>query len=346
MKKSTIGPVMLDVASTQLCAEDKEKLLHPACGGVILFSRNIESPRQVMELNHHIRKLNPALLIAVDQEGGRVQRLKTPFSILPALKKLSEAVQEEEEMLRLAFHHGRLMALEVLSVGFDLSFAPILDISWHKSRVIADRGFHEDPVHIIRLAKGYIAGMNEVGMSATGKHFPGHGRLEEDSHTELPIDKRVLSEIREDDMTPFTALANELGGMMPAHIIFSQVDDAAVGFSKVWLQNILREEIGFKGAIFSDDLSMKGAEAAGDFTQRAGTALEAGCDMVLVCNQPEEAGRVLTFCETIDFPEVCRQRLSAMKAETSIKMLGLEDMQSHNPAWQESRHILDSYFEL
>ncbi|MCO7225842.1 beta-N-acetylhexosaminidase [Pleionea sp. CnH1-48] len=338
------GPVMLDLKSTDISAEEKEKLTHPSCGGVILFARNIASPKQVSELNQSIRNLNSSLLIAVDQEGGRVQRLKDGYSLLPALRLLEQQAQDHDQALLWAYHHGRLMALEVIASGFDISFAPVLDLASEDSRVIGDRAFHENVEAIIPLAQAYIRGMGEAGMKATGKHFPGHGTVHADSHVEIPEDDRPFETIMRQDLRVFAELSPQLAAVMPAHVIYSQVDSQPAGFSPHWIQEILRRRLSFEGVVFSDDLSMKGAETAGDYCQRAESALEAGCDMVLVCNQPEEAENVLEFCEQYPFAEDSAKRIQSMKA--SGTKLALSQLAELSPMWRESHQILAAQFAL
>ena len=237
---SSAGPIMLDLKGTSISAEEKEMLRHPACGGVILFARNIDTPEQVASLNQQIAAINPSLLRAVDQEGGRVQRLQQGFSALPALRELESKADDLEQAKQRAFHHSRVMTLETLSVGFDISFSPVLDISTASSRVIGDRAFHEDPDTIVALAKAYLNGMKECGMAATGKHFPGHGSVDADSHVELPVDERDWQTIKDTDLKSFSQLASLLGGIMPAHVIYSQLDNLPAGFSPFWVAKVLR----------------------------------------------------------------------------------------------------------
>lgn len=283
------GSLMLDIAGTWLTAADRQLLRQPEVGGVILFARNIEEPRQVRELCRALRAERPDLLIAVDQEGGRVQRLRQGFVRLPSMGALAACNDEA-----LARQCGWLMAQEVLAAGIDFSFAPVLDLDHGRSTVIGARAFGADPGQVIRLAGAFIAGMSEAGMAATGKHFPGHGWPVADSHVAIPRDERSLQAIRAEDLQPFKALAPQLAGIMPAHVIYTQVDARPAGFSRFWLQQILRGELGWRGVIFSDDLSMAGAQVAGDAAARVMAALEAGCDMALVCNDRAAAEQALT----------------------------------------------------
>ena len=295
-----LGPVMVDVTGHVLTAEEREFLRHPALGAVILFSRNYESPAQVSALVSEIRDLrNPSLLVAVDQEGGRVQRFRTGFHPLPPLHALGARHDEEPEQAEsLAHSAGRLMAAELRRVGVDFSFAPVLDVADLDSAVIGDRGFHARAAVIAALAKHYIAGMQSAGMHATGKHFPGHGGIHADSHLETPMDHRSLESLWESDLIPYRELAPLLGGVMTAHVRFPAVDDRVPTYSEFWIEEILRRRIGFRGVVFSDDLSMQGAADAGPAPERARRALAAGCDMVLVCNDPEAARAVAHSVES------------------------------------------------
>jgi beta-N-acetylhexosaminidase len=276
---------MLDIHGTWLTAEDRRILRQPEVGGLILFARNIEDPRQVRELCASIRAVRPDLLLAVDQEGGRVQRLRNGFVRLPAMRALADNDNTEQ----LAEHCGWLMATEVLAVGLDLSFAPVLDLDHQRSAVVGSRSFEGDSELATRLAGAFIRGMDAAGMAATGKHFPGHGWAEADSHVAIPVDERSLDEIRAKDLVPFQRLSQQLAAVMPAHVIYPQVDAGPAGFSRRWLQDILRGELGFEGVIFSDDLSMAGAHVVGDAASRIEAALNAGCDMGLVCNDRASA---------------------------------------------------------
>lgn len=295
-----MGPIICDMEGLSLTSQDKDILMHPLVGGIILFARNYESREQLTALIASIRALRSEFFISVDQEGGRVQRLKSEFTILPPLGSigtmLDSALFEPSQVLNYAQYLGELMAREVQELGIDISFAPVVDCDKGISQIIGDRAFHREPMSVSQLAMSYILGMGKAGMSATLKHFPGHGGVAPDSHLELPIDSRSLSEIKH-DMMPFKYLIQKqisnIHAVMPAHIIYNQVDSLPAGFSKVWLQDILRKELGFTGMIISDDLSMKATTYLGDMTTRATLALEAGCDNILICNDRPSVELVL-----------------------------------------------------
>ena len=292
------GRLMLDLAGTELTAEEQQILQSPQVGGVILFARNIQSREQVTALNAQIRQASANLLIAVDQEGGQVQRLRDGFTPLPPMQLLADSVVQNPEVgVQLVRDTGWLMASEVLACGFDISFAPVLDVDRDTSSIIGDRAFSDQPEMVITLAQAFIEGMNEAGMAATGKHFPGHGGIVADSHLEAPVDHRSWQQLLDHDLKHFVALSKQLAGVMPAHITFPAVDPDSVGFSGFLLQQVLRQQLSFDGVIFSDDLSMKGADVAGGYIDKAQLALNAGCDMILVCNCPEGAREVLQMME-------------------------------------------------
>ena len=285
------GPLMIDIAGTALSATDRQRLCHPLVGGIILFSRNYESRVQIESLCSEIHALrDPPLLIAVDHEGGRVQRFRQGFTALPPMRRLGDAWdQAPGEALESARTIGYLMAAELRALGVDLSFAPVLDLDWQRSGVIGDRALHSDPDAVVALAGALIDGIHEAGMSCCGKHFPGHGWTEADSHVAIPTDERGLIEL-EADLTPYRRL--QLDAIMPAHVIYPQVDSRPAGFSPVWM-DMLRNEFEFAGVIFSDDLSMEGAAVAGDIIARAEAATRAGCDMLPVCNAPDAVANLL-----------------------------------------------------
>jgi len=292
----SLGPVMLDVAGLHLTAEEKDTLRHPLVGGVILFARNFGSPAQLVALTAAIRALRqPELLIAVDHEGGRVQRFQQGFTRIPPMRVLGETRERDAARAQaLAEATGYVIAAELLAHGVDFSFAPVLDVDFGSSSVIGDRAFSDDPEDIAELAGGFIAGLAAGGAAAVAKHFPGHGYVKADSHLEVPVDDRELRDIEAADLVPYRELIRRgLGGVMPAHVIYPKVDSRPAGFSPVWLKEVLRGQLGFDGMIFSDDLSMEGASIAGGVVERGEAALDAGCDMVLVCNAPQAAAEVL-----------------------------------------------------
>jgi len=287
-----LGPVMLDVRGLELEPDERDMLQHPATGGVILFTRNYRDPDQLAALVASIHEIrNPRLLVAVDHEGGRVQRFRQDFTRIPAMGEIGKAwTHHRDTGRRLAHEAGVVLALELRALGVDFTFAPVLDLDHGRSRVIGDRSFHRDPYAVAELASALVAGLAEGGMGAVGKHFPGHGFAEADSHVDAPVDPRDLATITADDLVPFQHLvSNGLTGVMPAHVIYPAVDNRPAGYSRRWLKDILRGQLGFQGIVFSDDLSMVGAHSAGGIVDRAEAALEAGCDMVLVCNDSSSA---------------------------------------------------------
>lgn len=301
----TLGPVMADLVGTMLTAQERDMLRHPQIGGVILFTRNYVSVDQLAALITEIHELRkPRLLVGVDQEGGRVQRLHSGFTRLPALRWLGQIFdQNRGTALELAESTGWLMAAELRAVGIDFSFAPVLDLDRNESRVIGDRALHRDPQVVAELAHRYMTGMRRAGMIAVGKHFPGHGGVHEDSHTALPVDARPVADILAEDLLPFERMIHYgLAGVMPAHVVYQCADSKPAGYSRYWLQDVLRQRLGFQGAIFSDDLNMQGAADPGDHGERAVAALAAGCDMVLVCNNPAGAAAALARLEGYEAP--------------------------------------------
>ena len=291
------GPVMLDVAGLELGAEDRVRIVHPLVGGVILFARNFESPAQLAALTASIRALrDPAPLIAVDHEGGRVQRFRTGFTAIPPMRTLGEWWDRDvAAAVAEAARLGRIIAAELIAHGVDFSFTPVLDLDHGASAVIGDRAFHRNPNAVAHLADALCRGLRAGGSVAVGKHFPGHGFVSADSHHDIPVDERELPTIEKDDLVPFGALIRRgLEAIMPAHVIYPAIDAQPAGFSRIWLQEILRGRLRFDGMIFSDDLSMAGAHGAGDIVARADAAWAAGCDMVLVCNDPDSADALLS----------------------------------------------------
>jgi len=282
-----IGPIIFDLMHAEVTPEEVDMLNHPSIGGVIFFSRHFESKSQITSLIKEIRgKRKAPLLITVDQEGGRVQRFKSGFTAIPAMSVLGETYDRSAtDALRLSFLCGYILAAELAQIDIDISFAPVLDLHKKLNLAIGDRAFHADPDTVIQLAQQFILGLHAAGLAAVGKHFPGHGSIVPDTHHTLAEDVRPLSEIRQ-DLKPFAALIAQglLAGIMPAHIIFSSVDPHPVGFSTVWLKNILQKTLNFQGMILSDDLSMRAVSANMDITTRCESALSAGCDMLLICN--------------------------------------------------------------
>jgi len=318
----TLGPVMLDVAGPRVTSEEKELLRHPSVGGVILFARNFESPRQLRALTTEIRALRrPELLIAVDHEGGRVQRFHAGFTRIPPMRLLGERWDAGAAQARiLAESTGYVVAVELRTHGIDFSFAPVLDVDFGSSSIIGDRAFSDDPAVIAALAGAFVAGLTAGGTASVGKHFPGHGYVKADSHVDVPVDERELGEIEAADLLPYRELIKSgLGGIMPAHVIYPKVDKRPAGFSPVWLKEVLRGRLGFDGMIFSDDLSMEGASVAGGVVQRAEAALAAGCDMILVCNAPQAAAELL---DKLKAPALDKRRAERMRGRGALTPLG------------------------
>jgi beta-N-acetylhexosaminidase len=299
------GPVTLDVVGFELNAEDRRRILHPLTVGVILFGRNFSNRKQLTKLTAEIKKLRSDVLISIDHEGGRVQRCRTDgFTHLPAMRKLGElwgaknksshSAESAAIAMAAATACGYVLAAELRACGVDFSFTPVLDLDFGRSGVIGDRAFSRDPQITFALAKSLNEGLRLAGMANCGKHFPGHGWAEADSHVAIPVDERSLEQILNTDAKPYEWLDLSLTAVMPAHVIYPKVDKSPAGFSKIWLHSILRQELGFEGVIFSDDLSMEGASVAGSVVKGAEMALEAGCDAVLICNRPDLADQLLS----------------------------------------------------
>ncbi len=318
----SLGPLMLDIAAETLSEEDRTILQHPLVGGVILFSRNYSNADQLHALVADIHALrSPRLLVAVDHEGGRVQRFRDGFTRLPAVAQFGKVYEKEPQRARkLARTAGWLMAVELRAHDIDFSFAPVLDVNHGVSAVIGDRAFHHDPAIVVELAHAYVEGMHEAGMAATGKHFPGHGGVSEDSHQAIAVDKREYNDIFAHDILTFKRMIHHgLAAVMPAHVIYENVDSKPAGFSSFWLQEVLRSRLGFQGVIFSDDLSMEAASVAGEsYTARSRAALDAGCDMALVCNNREAAIEVIDNLGEWNDP-VSHLRLARMHGRKEVE---------------------------
>ncbi|MYN11884.1 beta-N-acetylhexosaminidase [Pusillimonas sp. TS35] len=301
------GPVMVDVQGTTLTAHERDRLRNPLVGGVILFARNFESRAQLTALCGAIHALrNEPLLIAVDHEGGRVQRFRTDgFTPLPAMCHFGQMWSQDSPVaMRLATETGYVLGAELRACGVDLSFTPVLDLDYGVSEVIGTRAFHRDPRVVTMLARALIHGLMLSGMAACGKHFPGHGAVTADSHHEIPIDDRGFEQIMQEDAAPYGWLGDMvLPSVMPAHVIYRKVDPNPAGFSSHWIKQVLRRDLGYDGVVFSDDLTMEGATVAGDILARAQAALRAGCDMVLVCNRPDLADDLLARLDVTHSPE-------------------------------------------
>jgi len=289
------GPLLIGLPGPELDQSGRAQLSHPAVGGVVLFTRNFRDQEQLERLVSDIRSLrDPRLLICIDQEGGRVQRLQNGFTRLPPLGVLGKLYAEDSrKAVDMAYRHGRVMATEMLACGIDLSFAPVLDLD-RGSRVIGDRSFSANPAVVVKLARAYLAGMHDSGMKTTGKHFPGHGSVAADSHVDDVTDSRPLEDIRYSDMQPFLELAPQLDALMIAHVVYTAVDELPAGYSRTWLRQILRNQMAYDGVIFSDDIGMHAAKSAGGVQERARRSLEAGCDLVLAC-LPKDVEALLSW---------------------------------------------------
>jgi beta-N-acetylhexosaminidase len=333
-----LGPVMIDLAGTELGAEDRELLRHPAVGGVILFARNFASPGQLSDLTAAIHGLRePRLLIGVDQEGGRVQRFRDGFTRLPAAGRFgAQFLRDPLQACAACASVAWLMAAELRAAGVDFSFAPVLDLDRGRSRVIGDRAFGASAEAVVALASAWRQGVGRAGMASVGKHFPGHGGVEADSHTELPSDERDWAALAAEDLVPFARLIDEgLEGVMPAHVVYPKIAPEPAGFSTFWLRDVLRTRLGFQGVTFSDDLNMAAAEAGGDHAERARAALEAGCDLVLVCNNRPAAIAILDALRGYSDP-AAQRRLLRMHGGGRPRPGRLHE----DPLWQAAiRHV-------
>lgn len=328
----SLGSVMIDLEGTVLQPHEVERLMDPLVAGVILFSRNFESVEQVKQLTASIHALrHPRLLVAVDHEGGRVQRFRSGFTRLPPMRVLGQLHQQEpQHALAVAEKLGWLLASELLSVGVDFSFAPVVDLDYGGSTVIGDRAFAMNPVTVSQLAGQVMQGMRKAGMASVAKHFPGHGFVAADTHTEIAVDARSYAEIEQKDMQPFLSLIeNGVDAIMPAHVVYSAVDSLPAGFSAHWLQTVLREQCHFEGTIISDDMSMQAAAEFGSAPERVLKALQAGCDLVLVCNDPKVTDRVLAKVNWHAGP-LSHARLIRLHAHEKLEYGKLQ----YHPLWQ------------
>ena len=335
-----LGPLMIDIDGVELSAVDREILQHPLVGGLILFSRNYESIEQVSTLCDQVHALRAEpLLISVDHEGGRVQRFIDGFSRIPCMQALGEVYAENQPRgLEYAQHLAWLMAAELRQVGVDFSFAPVLDLDYGRSEVIGDRAFSSDKQVVSALALAFQQGLSDAGMASIGKHFPGHGAVAPDSHVDIPVDERSFDEILQEDIVPFKELIQAgMKGIMPAHVIYSQLDEKPAGFSEYWLQTVLRQQLDFQGAIFSDDLSMHGASVMGDYEQRARQALKAGGDMALVCNNRSAAEQIIDGLTDIQTNTKSVQRLINMRPSPLAIKGGLHQ----STRWQTAQKIIE-----
>jgi beta-N-acetylhexosaminidase len=324
------GPVLLGVEACELTPADRERLAHPLVGGVILFARNFRDCAQLAALTAQIRAMRtPALVIGVDHEGGRVQRFREGFSAIPAMRTLGELYDRDASAAAAeARRLGEVIARELRAHGVDFSFTPVLDLDHGASSVIGDRAFASDPDAAANLANCVRLGLRAGGCAAVGKHFPGHGFVTADSHHALPVDDRPLAELLARDLVPFAALVQAgIEAIMPAHVVYPAVDDAPAGYSRVWLCDILRGRFGFEGLIFSDDLGMAGAHTAGDIVARAEAALEAGCDVVLACN------------EFVDMDELLSRWRSQAQPRLAERWARMEGRQGESAPGQSARHI-------
>ena len=340
----SLGQLMVGVEGVALTDEERAMLRHPQVGGVILFKRNFQDVPQVAELTADIHSLrSPPLLIGVDQEGGRVQRFQGDFTRLPPAAVVGRAYDADQgEGERLSEDMGWLMAAELRAVGIDLSFAPVLDLDRGRSSVIGDRAFHATPEGVAALGRAWMRGMKAAGMSATGKHFPGHGAVEEDSHLRLPVDRRRRADILVEDVHPFSSLIRaDLAAVMMAHVVYSDVDEVPASFSSAWIKDILRGELGFQGVVFGDDLGMEGAAGLGDFADRAAAGLGAGCDMVMLCNHPEAVPALLDRLGQTPDP-VASMRLARLHGHAAPGWSDLRNSARWRAVRAEIDHLADS----
>lgn len=333
-------PVILDIIGYELNEQEKEVLAHPLVAGVILFTRNYFNYKQLNELIGQIRLYaKKEIVIGVDHEGGRVQRFKDGFTVLPSAGDLLK-YNSMADAKKLAYASGWIMASELIACDIDFSFAPVLDVNGI-SDVIGCRSFAQNPEQVVELAKPYLSAMKATGMAATGKHFPGHGNVKADSHVALPVDTRTMQEIFDVDIQPFKLLIQrgDLTAIMPSHVVYEQCDTQPAGFSKYWLQTVLRKQLGFSGVIISDDLSMHGASFVGNHATRAHTALDAGCDLILACNDSEAA---ISILDALKIPKIQdSSAVQQMRYQGTKCMMPLKD----NPIWIENHQKLMQFAE-
>ncbi|HYL25346.1 MAG TPA: beta-N-acetylhexosaminidase [Burkholderiales bacterium] len=310
------GPVVVDVLGTTLTDEDRGRIRHPAAGAVILFARNYQNPEQLAQLTAEIeRQREPALPVCVDHEGGRVQRFRDGFTAIPPMRELGKLWDRDRDAAKdAAASIGFIIAAELGAHGVDFSFSPVLDLDYGGSSVIGDRALHFDPTAVGALGACLVKGLAQGGVAAVAKHFPGHGYAEADSHVAVPRDQRTFKEIARKDIAPYKQVIEAgLAAVMPAHVIYPQVDSQPAGYSARWLQQVLRQQLGFQGIVFSDDLSMEGAAVAGGAPERARAALAAGCDMVLLCNNPAGLDALLESLKDVQLAKP--ERLERMKKQ-------------------------------
>jgi beta-N-acetylhexosaminidase len=338
-----LGPVMLDVEGLTLTPADRDLLREPAVGGVILFSRNYASPDQLADLVAGIRAVrSPPLLIATDHEGGRVQRFRAGFTELPPMRRLGRQYDSDPDAaLSLARTAGWVAASELRAMDIDLSFTPCIDLDWGFSEVIGNRAFHRSPNVVAELASAYCNGLREGGMAAVAKHFPGHGAVVPDSHEQLPVDRRGFGDLL-DDMRPYEKLiaSRQLAGVMLAHIVYAEMDPMPAGFSSYWIQNQLRSQLGYDGAVFCDDLSMKATKTYGTMPVRARLALDAGCDMVLVCNDRPAASATVAALRDYSNP-TSLVRLARLHGTSHVMRETLLASEAWQAATERLRHVFD-----
>ncbi|MFQ1047321.1 beta-N-acetylhexosaminidase [Avibacterium paragallinarum] len=336
-----MSALLIDLTGQEVSQEELELLTHPLVAGVILFTRNFYDREQIQHLIATLRhKVKKPLLITVDQEGGRVQRFREGFTQLPAMQSFAQLIRDPAEQKAMALEAGWQMAAEMTALDIDLSFAPVLDLG-HQCRAIGDRSFHDEAEQTVELARQFILGMREAGMASTGKHFPGHGRVLADSHLETPYDERPKADIFTQDIVPFQRLIaeNYLDAVMPAHVIYTQCDPQPASGSNYWLQQVLRQQLSFQGAIFSDDLGMKGAGFMGDFAARCQQSLNAGCDLLLLCNEREGVIQVLDHFQPQESPEqyaLRQQRLQRLFKRSQLDWKTLEK----SSRWQKNQQKL------